>query len=150
MPLDPKQVALAKEIRDKFFTKTHVEAEARSTWKNTLRQYVGSSGEVLWQGILRIAAGEAWTPKLPDGREGPPQIPDGSVRLQAYIYLANALFGKPASQEKITEAEKAAIESADLHALSDAELLEAVRKTLQHQEKGTEEAQLSPGKPDGK
>ena len=120
---------LITEIRSRWFTPAEPKRKT-TVWKDAHRGLVGTDGEVIWRGILSIAEGKAWVPQLPDGREGPPQIPTAADRHAAYRYLADALFGRPTSQEKIAEAEKAAAENQDLHALTDDELEAKVRQAL--------------------
>lgn len=121
-------VGLAEEIRQKYFVPT--KPERTETWRQRLRTLVGKDGEALWNGVLDIAAGKAWVPTLPDGREGPPQVPTTNDRLAAYQYVGNMLFGRPVDQTAIVEAERKAAENADLKLLSDEDLLELARNAL--------------------
>jgi hypothetical protein len=144
--LGREQYALVKELKSRWFTPAERSKKRSALWKDALRAHVGDDGEVLWQGIIAIAHGQAWIPKLADGREGPPQLPTTNDRFLAYKFLAEALFGKAPTQEKIMEAERAAASNQDLTALSDEELEAAVRKMVTDgMRAGAEDAVLTEG-----
>ena len=126
----PKTASLVRELKTRWFTPAERSKKRSAHWKDALRAHVGDDGEVLWKGLLSIAEGGAWVPVMPDGREGPPQVPTTMDRFSAYKFLAEALFGKAPTQEKIIEAEKAAAENQELQALSDDELEARVRKAI--------------------
>jgi hypothetical protein len=135
----PSQTALVQELKTRWFTPADRNKRRSVLWKDALRAHVGADGEVIWRGILAIAEGQAWVPKLADGREGPPQLPTTNDRFSAYKFLAEALFGKAPTQEKIMEAERAASENQDLHALTDEELEGAVRKLIADKQRAQSE-----------
>lgn len=105
-------------------------SQKKEIWRSALRTAVGSDGQRLWKVLLAIAEGEAWIPRLADGREGAPVTPTTADRFQAATYLANALFGRPVDQTQVVEAERAAQENAALMSLSDDELLLEARRIL--------------------
>lgn len=119
----------------------------RDIWRHALRQAVGPDGGLIWSTLLSIMQGQAWVPKLADGREGPPQIPSTKDRIEAAQYVANALFGRPVDQSQIVEAEKAAQENAALSAMTDHDLLLEARRVLAELPPG-ELAELPPGEKD--
>jgi hypothetical protein len=108
-----------------------VQLPKREVWRSALRQAVGSDGQRLWKVLLAIAEGEAWIPRLPDGREGPPVTPTTRDRLQAAMYLGDALFGRAVDQTQVVAAEHAAQDNAALTALSDDELLLEAERILE-------------------
>lgn len=122
-------VGLATEIRQKFFSPAPPPPKLE-TWRQHVRSLLGANGEKLWAGVVDIANGKAWIPVLPDGREGPPQVPTTNDRLQAQQYLGNMLFGRPVDQTAIVEAEQKAAENADLKLMSDDDLLQLARRAL--------------------
>lgn len=103
---------------------------SNETYRSVIRSLAGQGGEALWVTLMEIAQGKAWVPRLPDGREGPPQVPSTTDRRDAAIYLANALFGKPVPQTELVKAEAAATHSEDLRAMSDDDLQAEVRRLM--------------------
>ena len=98
-------------------------AKPRETARTAIRKLVGPAGEELWKTLYSISRGDAWVPVLPDGREGPPQIPSSDDRLAAAKFLAEMFIGKAVPQTQVLEAEKAGQDLAELENLSDADLL---------------------------
>lgn len=85
-------------------------------WRARVRE---AYGDKLWLGLIELAEGKPWVPKLPDGREGPVQIPTSDVRLRAYLELADRLYGRTVPETEIARAAQAQNE---YESLSDGEL----------------------------
>lgn len=105
-------------------------SRSNETYRAVIRRLVGAGGEALWATLAEIAGGKAWVPTLPDGRQGPPQVPSTTDRRDAAIYLANALFGKPVPQSEVVRAEAAAAASEDLRQWTDEALDAEVRRLV--------------------
>lgn len=93
-----------------------------ASWKDYLRELVGPNGERLLDGMLDIAEGRPWIPRLHNGREGEPVVPTTADRLAAQQYLSNMLHGRPVDQTKVMKAEREASKNAEVIALSDEDL----------------------------
>ena len=117
-------------LRAGITSQKNIRPQSPITFRNALRELCGPNGERIWSGLFDIAEGKPWIPKLPDGREGPPQIPSTADRRAAYEYLANALCGRPVDQAAINLAESAAEENASVRALSGPELEREARRIL--------------------
>lgn len=96
--------------------------ESRSSWRDRLRDRYG---EKLWEWFAQIASGEAFVPKLPDGREGPIQVPTPRDRLEAARELRDSMYGVPVPEVEIARAEAS---QGALNAIPDADLKRMVRQ----------------------
>lgn len=93
-----------------------------ASWKDYLREQTGPNGERLLDGMLDIAQGRPWIPRLLDGREGEPVVPTTADVLAARTYLLNMMHGRPVDQTKVMKAEREASKNAEVIALSDEDL----------------------------
>ena len=126
---------------------TVVRATKTEVWRQVMRRMAGGdNAEEVIQSIVDIAAGKAWIPKLPDGREGPPQLPTAGDRLAAAVHITNMLFGKPVAQTEIIAAEKQTYDQARVKALTDAELKALIYKQVLA-EGNVEDAEFEPATP---
>lgn len=98
--------------------------------RKAIRQLFPDGGVELYKILLDLARGEAYVPKLPDGRTGDPIVPTPDVRLRAATELAHTLNGRPVTQGEILKAEADDSEVASVRALSDADLNERVKGLL--------------------
>lgn len=130
-PKTPQEMALAKRLEDRYFTPVKPAQPPTETFRSYLKRIAGDKGEGIWDAYLSIARGQAWIPTLPDGREGPPQVPTTSDRLVALRQLEHALFGSAVGQDRVPEAEKAAAEAANLTAMTDEELYAKAREAFE-------------------
>lgn len=79
-------------------------ASKKTEFRDAIKRRVGEKGEKLWETLADIAEGKAWIPRLPDGREGPPQVPTTADRRAAATELSHMLYGKPVSQIELASA----------------------------------------------
>lgn len=98
----------------------------KETWRRALSKLT-DNGKLLDDVLLNLAAGNAYTAKLPDGRESAPIVPSPEVRRAAAIDILHMIRGKPVSQTEVMAAEKEAEELEKYSAISDADLLAAVK-----------------------
>jgi len=138
---------LLKPLPPRRLPATVVRATKTEVWRQVMRRMAGGdNAEEVIQSIVDIAAGKAWIPKLPDGREGPPQLPTAGDRLAAAVHITNMLFGKPVAQTEIIAAEKQTYDQARVKALSDAELKALIYKQVLA-EGHVEDAEFEPATP---
>jgi len=102
----------------------------KRTWRAAIRASVGNDGEELWALWLKLARGQPVRPKFGDLETADLLIPSFEVQRAAIRDLAEFAFGKPVAQTEVVKAEEQAEEMNQLEALSDAQLLERMRKTI--------------------
>lgn len=98
----------------------------KETWRSALSKLT-DNGKLLDDVLVNLALGNAYTARLPDGRESAPIVPSPEVRRAAAIDILHMVRGKPVSQTEVMDAVMADEELDRYRAISDEELLAAVK-----------------------